>query len=82
MGDAPRSKQGIAAGVLALARNVGMALGVGLTGAIFNSYLGQANSNYSALLVRAFDASMLFISGAALLAAFITFARGDDRPGS
>jgi EmrB/QacA subfamily drug resistance transporter len=80
MGDAPRSKQGIAAGVLALARNVGMALGVGLTGAIFNSYLGQGDSNYITQLVHAFAVSMLFISGAALLAAFITFARGDDRP--
>ncbi len=80
MGDAPRNKQGIAAGVLALARNVGMALGVGLTGAIFSSYFGQGDPNNSTLLIQAFDISMLFISGAALLAAFISFVRGDDNP--
>lgn len=80
MGDAPREKQGIAAGVLALARNVGMALGVGLTGAIFNSYLGGSHPGASSALVHAFDVSMYFISGAAVLAAFISFGRGDDRP--
>ncbi len=37
MGAAPRERQGIAAGVLATARNVGMVLGVGIAGAIFNA---------------------------------------------
>jgi MFS family permease len=37
MGAAPRERQGIAAGVLATARNMGMVLGVGIAGAIFNS---------------------------------------------
>lgn len=39
MGAAPRHRQGIAAGVLASARNVGMVLGVGLAGAIFTTAL-------------------------------------------
>lgn len=39
MGAAPRDRQGIAAGVLATARNVGMVLGIGLAGAVFTSYL-------------------------------------------
>lgn len=38
MGAAPRHRQGIAAAVLAEARNVGMVLGVGLAGAIFTSF--------------------------------------------
>jgi len=41
MGAAPRGRQGIAAGVLATARNVGMVLGVGLTGAVFTTVLAH-----------------------------------------
>jgi EmrB/QacA subfamily drug resistance transporter len=37
MGAAPRHRQGIASGVLALARNVGMVLGVGLAGAVYTT---------------------------------------------
>ena len=81
MGDAPRSRQGIAAGVLALARNVGMVLGIGLTGAIFTTFLSQGDSNAATTLVHAFDAGMLFASGAALLAAVVSYLRGDDHPG-
>lgn len=39
MGSAPRHRQGIAAGILASARNIGMVLGVGLAGAILLSHL-------------------------------------------
>lgn len=39
MGSAPRKRQGIAAGILATARNFGMVLGVGLAGAIFTTIL-------------------------------------------
>lgn len=80
MGDAPRSKQGIAAGVLALARNVGMALGIGLTGAVFNTLLGSVGVTDPAKLIRAFGVSLLFVSATALLASLISFLRGDDRP--
>ncbi len=37
MGSAPQNRQGIAAGVLATARSVGMVMGVGIAGAIFNT---------------------------------------------
>jgi EmrB/QacA subfamily drug resistance transporter len=37
MGSAPRARQGIAAGIMATARNVGMVLGVGLAGAVLAS---------------------------------------------
>ena len=81
MGAAPPSKQGIAAGVLALARNVGMALGIGLTGAVFNTLLGRAGVTDQTTLVHAFGLSLLFVSATALLAALVSFLRGDDRPG-
>ena len=80
MGDAPRNRQGIAAGVLALSRNVGMVLGIGLTGAIFTTFLSKGNPNDAATLVHAFDNGLLFASGVAMLAAITSFARGDDRP--
>jgi EmrB/QacA subfamily drug resistance transporter len=41
MGAAPRGRQGIASGILATSRNVGMALGIGLAGAIFTTVLAQ-----------------------------------------
>jgi EmrB/QacA subfamily drug resistance transporter len=80
MGAAPRSRQGIAAGVLALARNVGMVLGIGLAGAIFTTFLSRGDPNSPAILVPAASAGFLFASGVALLAALVSFARGDDRP--
>ncbi|MGD8402905.1 MAG: DHA2 family efflux MFS transporter permease subunit [Anaerolineales bacterium] len=80
MGDAPRNRQGIAAGVLALSRNVGMVLGIGLTGAIFTTFLSKGNPGDADTLVHAFNAGLLFASGVALLASIASFARGDDRP--
>jgi EmrB/QacA subfamily drug resistance transporter len=41
MGAAPRSRQGIASGVQAAARNFGMVMGIGLAGAIFTTHLAQ-----------------------------------------
>jgi MFS family permease len=42
MGSAPKSRQGIAAGILATARNFGMVLGVGIAGAVFTTALARA----------------------------------------
>jgi EmrB/QacA subfamily drug resistance transporter len=80
MGAAPRSRQGIASGVLALARNVGMVLGIGLSGAIFTTFLSRGDPNAPSVLVPAVGAGFLVASGVALLAALASFARGDDRP--
>lgn len=41
MGAAPKSRQGIASGVLAAARNFGMVLGIGLAGAVLTTQLTQ-----------------------------------------
>lgn len=80
MGAAPKSRQGIASGVLALARNVGMVLGIGLAGAIFATLLSRGDPTAAEVLVSAVSAGFLFASGIALLAALASFARGDDRP--
>jgi EmrB/QacA subfamily drug resistance transporter len=39
MGSAPRNRQGIASGVVASSRNIGMVLGVGISGAIFTTLI-------------------------------------------
>ena len=39
MGSAPKNRQGIAAGVMATSRNIGMILGVGISGAIFTTFI-------------------------------------------
>jgi len=41
MGSAPKTRQGIASGVQAAARNFGMVLGIGLAGAVFTTHLAQ-----------------------------------------
>jgi EmrB/QacA subfamily drug resistance transporter len=64
MGSAPRNRQGIAAGILATARNVGMVLGIGLTGAIFTTGLAQHNGAANDILFSAlrtsFQAAAIF----------------------
>ena len=45
MGSAPRSRQGIASGVMAAARNFGMVLGIGLAAAIFTTHLAQGTTD-------------------------------------
>ncbi|HET7565203.1 MAG TPA: MFS transporter [Gemmatimonadaceae bacterium] len=53
MGSAPRERQGIAAAILATARNVGMVLGVGLAGAVFTSVLTHHHHTAAALFTAA-----------------------------
>jgi EmrB/QacA subfamily drug resistance transporter len=67
MGAAPRSRQGIAAGIMATSRNVGMVLGVGLAGAIFLTILSQAGETQTAALFLALQVSFLVSAGIALL---------------
>ena len=77
MGSAPRQRQGIAAGILATARNVGMVLGVGIAGAILTTILaGGSAPSGSAALVAAMRAVMLTACGIAVLGAFVSAARG------
>jgi EmrB/QacA subfamily drug resistance transporter len=76
MGAAPRHQQGIAAGILATARNVGMMLGVGLVGAIFTTALTQGETICPATaLFGAVDAGFLVATGAAVLGGLISVVR-------
>lgn len=59
MGAAPRPRQGIASGILATARNVGMVLGVGLAGAVFTSVLRSGGQTESGALFAAMHISFL-----------------------
>lgn len=73
MGSAPRNRQGIASGMLATARNVGMVLGVGLAGAILTT-LNPGSS--PAGIYPAIQAGFLAASAAALAGGLISATRG------
>ncbi len=75
MGSAPPNRQGIAAGVLASARNVGMVLGVGLAGAIFTTILAQQGDTSNAMF-NAIDTGFLSGSIVALIGAVTSVVRG------
>ncbi len=66
MGAAPRNRQGIASGMLAMARNVGMVLGVGLSGAILTSF---ASADAAQGIYKAMRPGFLIGAGIALVAA-------------
>jgi hypothetical protein len=66
MGAAPRHRQGIASGVLATARNVGMVLGVGFAGAVFTTVVARADPTVSAIAAGA-RASLLAAAALAAL---------------
>jgi hypothetical protein len=70
MGAAPRHRQGIAAGVLATARNVGMVLGIGIAGAVFTTVLAHGGT-----LVRGVQESLYVGVGMALAGAVTAFVR-------
>jgi MFS family permease len=76
MGAAPRHRQGIAAGVLALARNLGMVLGVGITGAVFTTFLARTGGVAArAALVSGIQASLYVAAAIAVVAGLISFTR-------
>lgn len=75
MGAAPRPRLGIASGVLAEARNVGMVLGVGLAGAVFTTVLAGAEPGPHTTFFAAVRASFLAAAAVSILAAAIAAAR-------
>lgn len=74
MGAAPRNRQGIASGVLATARNVGMVLGVGFAGAVFTTVAAHA-ALPAAGIADGVRASLLAASGLAALGAVASATR-------
>jgi EmrB/QacA subfamily drug resistance transporter len=76
LGSAPRQRQGIASGVLATARNVGMVTGVGLAGAIFSSLAVPGNG---AAFFNAIHTGLLVAAGIAALGAVVSITRGNTK---
>lgn len=77
MGSAPRNRQGIAAGILATSRNTGMALGIGISGAIFTTTLTRLAAAPSGAMFTAIHYSFLFIIPFALFGALTSALRVD-----
>src|SRR6476619_4552721 len=66
MGAAPRHRQGIAAGVLATARNVGMVLGIGISGAVFTTVLARhADASQLAAMIASVRGVLFVAAGLA-----------------
>ena len=93
MGAAPQSKRGIASGMLATMRNVGMVLGVAISGAIFTSSNQWLTNRFQAqglagtgLFRAAFEGALhiTYTVGAvlALLAVITSLVKGPTRPGN
>jgi EmrB/QacA subfamily drug resistance transporter len=73
MGSAPRSRQGIASGVQAAARNFGMVLGIGLAGAIFTTHLAGNTPN---ALYTGIDTGFLVAACVAALGVVMSAVKG------
>lgn len=78
MGSASVHRQGIAAGILATARNVGMVLGVGFSGAIFTTVLAQGQTDTLELVFLATQKSFRAAFLIALLGIATATIRGND----
>lgn len=77
LGSAPSNRQGIASGILATARSVGMVLGVGIAGAIYATIVDQGSLiGSSANIIRAIQLSYLLSTGIALVGAFMSYQSG------
>lgn len=77
MGAAPKSRQGVAAGIMATARNFGMALGIGLAGAILTTVLARHNPpGAPEALFEAVRAGLLTASGIAVAGMGVSLVRG------
>lgn len=73
MGAAPKTHQGIASGVQAAARNVGMVLGIGLAGAIFTTHLAQ---NTPDAFYQGISMGFLVAAGVAILGILMSALKG------
>jgi EmrB/QacA subfamily drug resistance transporter len=75
LGSAPRNRQGIASGVLATARNVGMVLGVGMAGAFLTSGIQVSPDLLNHAIHSGFTAATI----TALLGCFTSAVRGNGK---
>lgn len=78
LGAAPPHRRGIASGVLAAARNVGMVLGVGLAGAVYTTVVARAGDH---AVAKGVSAGLLAAAAVTLAAAITSWMEG-EAPGA
>lgn len=78
MGAAPRHRQGIAAGILATARNLGMVLGVGFAGAILTSLAGHELEALRASLFPALRSALMVAMAFAFLGFLLSLSKAEQ----
>lgn len=72
LGSAPKSRQGIASGIQAAARNVGMVLGIGIVGAIFTTNISQGITNS---FYKGIDSAFFVVAGIAAVGIIMSAAK-------
>jgi MFS family permease len=76
MGAAPRSHQGVAGGVLAVARNLGMLLGIAIAVTVFRSAGGRTGHHWTETDFAALRVALWVAAGASLLGGVVAAFRG------
>jgi EmrB/QacA subfamily drug resistance transporter len=76
MGAAPKSQQGVAGGIMAVARNFGMLVGIALATELFRAFGGRAGGAWQATDFYAWRLSLLIAAAVSLLGAGLSFLRG------
>jgi EmrB/QacA subfamily drug resistance transporter len=80
LGAAPREQRGVASGVVATARNLGMVVGLAIGGAIFTTILARAGGQATpAAVAQAADAGLLGAAAIAAVAAVLSAIREPAR---
>lgn len=86
MGSAPSGNRGVASGMLSIARNLGMVMGVSLSGVLFTSVSGQGIPNgpvsaaQQGIFTDAIHITFLTAGAVALLAMFASLTKGKVLP--
>jgi EmrB/QacA subfamily drug resistance transporter len=81
MGAVPHHALGVAGGLTAVARNLGMALGVGIGETIFSAFSPDASGRDVAAFLMGWRAAMLVAFGVSLAAVAVSFLRDrEERP--
>jgi MFS family permease len=70
MGSVPRQQSGLASGVLNMTRGMGTALGLALTGVLFDLTGGTSSDPHS--VARAFSLTAIFLSAVAVVAVVLS----------
>jgi EmrB/QacA subfamily drug resistance transporter len=77
MGSVPRQQSGLASGVLNMTRGMGTALGLALTGVLFDLAGGTSSDPHS--VARAFSLTAVFLGAVAVVAVVLSGIGGRDR---